>query len=125
MRWTNAGTELNNEIGRARTKLRGHRIDRCRHDAELRSFFSGMDETDRGPNRIDKVNRATVRNVNSEADSTLVRHDSVAVGETRVRGKRSVDDRDLFPVDLLRGDKWFFCEAMLGASLAMSAVQPG
>src|SRR6476646_9783881 len=83
-----------------------------------------MDETDRGPNRIDQVNRATVGNVNSQANSALIRNDSVAVGETLVRRKRRVNDGDLFPVDLLRGDKRFFSEAMLVTNLTMNFVQP-
>ena len=83
-----------------------------------------MDETDRGPNRIDQVNRATVGNVNAQANSALVRNGSVAVGETLVRGKRRVNDGDLFPVDLLRSDKRFFSQAMLVPNLAMNFVQP-
>src|SRR6476659_9477606 len=83
-----------------------------------------MNQTDRGPHGIDKINRATVGNVNSQANSALIRSNAVAVGETFVRSKRGVNDRDLFSVDLLRGDKRFFSEAMLVTNLTMNFVQP-
>ena len=53
MRRTNAGTELNDKIGRTRTKLNGHSFDPDWDDTKFGAFFSRMHETNHAPNRVD------------------------------------------------------------------------
>ena len=102
----NAGTELDDEIGRRRTKTLVHEFDRSRSDFELGAFLSRMHESDCRRFWIDDVNRAAVRNVNAEANAALICNDTIAAGKTFPRFNRSIHDRDLVAMNLLRGHKW-------------------
>jgi len=82
-----------------------------------------MDETDGGTNRIDNVNRAAIRYINSQTDSALVSNDAVAVCETLVRGERNVDDRNLVPVNLLSRDERHRGYPLFSADRSMNVVQ--
>jgi hypothetical protein len=119
----NAGTELNDEIGGARTKLRGHRSDRVRDNAELGALFAGMHETNRAANRINEKNRTAISNVNAEADAALTGNQSVAVLETFVSANCRIDQGDIFSMDLPRGHERQISEPVSAADFSMHCIQ--
>ena len=121
---TNAGTELNDEIGRTRTKLRRHRLDRVRHDTQLRAFLSRMNQPDGAPDRIGDVNGATISDVDPETNAALVRDDSIAVLETMIGHGCRPDGGNLFPVDLLRRHEGHPADPMTASDFPVNAVQP-
>src|SRR5437870_6582361 len=59
-------------------------LDRVHKDAELGAFASRMHQTDGRRFWIDNINRATVRNVNTQRDTAFIRHNAVAAGETSI-----------------------------------------
>lgn len=81
MRWANAGTELNDQIRRFRVEFRMHLRNRTRDNAELGSFFSGMNKADSRCFWIDNVNCAAIGDVNAERDSPLIGDQAVASRE--------------------------------------------
>ncbi len=102
MRRANAGTELHEQAGRIRSESRLHLRDRVGNDAELGSFASGMNETDRGRLWIDNVNRAAIGYVNAKRDAAPIRDETVAAGEILVAVNVGIDNRDFIAVNLLR-----------------------
>ena len=74
-----------------------------------------MDETDRGRDWIDKVNRAAIGHMNAERDSALIGNEAIATGEFFVERRYKIDppppsfgaagNRDLVAVDLFSGEQ--------------------
>ena len=83
-----------------------------------------MDETDGATTRINHENRATIRDVDSQADSALVGNDAVAVRETFVGRERDINDGNFVPVDLLGRDERHRGDPLPSANLSMDVVQP-
>src|SRR5258708_38973570 len=102
MRRTNAWTELDNQVGRVRTKIFPHLLNRFRGNRQLSSFFSGMDKAHRRRFWIDNVDRAAVGDVNSERDFALVCNQPVATREFPVALDRKIDNGDFVPANSLR-----------------------
>ena len=124
VRRANAGTELNNEIGRGRSKLSDHLVDRGRHYPKLGAFFARVDEANGAANRIDEINRAAIGDVNAETNATLICNQPVAVLETFVSANRRADKGDIFSMDLLRGKERQIGEPVFAADFPMHSVQP-
>ena len=123
MRRANARTQLHNQLGRIRTEMFAHLLNRFRRDFLLGSFFSGMNKPDRRRFGIDNVNRAAIGNVNAERDFFLVRNQSVATGEFFVARRPKIDHCDFVAVNLLRGQQRPIDYPNLAARFAMSGVE--
>jgi hypothetical protein len=124
VRRANAGAELNQEIGRARTKLSGHRVDRGRHHPKLGAFLARMDQANGVANGIDEINRAAIGDVNAETNATLTCNQSVAVLETFVSANRGIDKGDIFSMNLLRGNERQISDPVFAADFPVHSVQP-
>lgn len=64
-----------------------------------------MDQADTALNRIYQINRAAIRDVNSERDAALIRNQPIALGETLVGLHRRVDHRDTIAMHLPSGEE--------------------
>ena len=64
-----------------------------------------MNEPDGGCLRIDKINCATVSDINAERDPPLICNETIAPGEMFVRIDRSIDNCNLLPVYLLGSEQ--------------------
>ncbi len=124
MRRTNAGAELHDEVARSGSKFGVHPVNRVRDDAELCSLLPGMDQSDRASDRIDEVNGATIRHVDAETDTALVRHQTIASIETFVGSHRRVDHADAIIVNLLRRDEGHSCDAIESPHFSMNLIEP-
>ena len=102
----------------------GHRFDDARGDAKLRSFFSGVHQTDRIADRIDEVNSATIGDVNSETNAALISNQAVTAVETFVSRDRLIDNTDARTMHLLRSHEGRDAEPMFSPDFPMSSVQP-
>jgi hypothetical protein len=125
MRGPNAGAELNNEIGSARTEMLSHRLDSFRNDAKLGPLLPGMREADRTAHGIDKINGAAIAHVNPKANAALICDEAVAIFEAPVLLNCRIDNRDAISVDLLRGNERRGAKPMLRSDFPMNAVQSG
>jgi hypothetical protein len=83
-----------------------------------------VDQSDRATNRIHKINRAAIGDVDAEADASLIRHDSIAILEAIVSSRPRFNYADLFPVNLLRRHKRHRGETVFASDFPMNAVQP-
>ncbi len=124
VRRTNAGAELDHEVARSGSKFGVHPVNRVRDDAELCSLLPGMDQSDRASDRIDEVNGATIRHVDAETDTALVRHQTIASIETFVGSHRRVDHADAIIVNLLRRDEGHSCDAIESPHFSMNLIEP-
>ena len=119
----NARAEECHKVGGARTKPRHHRPDCIRDNAELGSLLPRMDKSDGALLRIDKVERATIRDVNTETDAGLIGHEAIAILETFVLRDRRIDRCDLTAMNLLSGDERHRCDTMFAPDLAMNPIE--
>jgi len=125
MRRPDAGTELDDQLGRARTKLCFHQTDGFRHDAEFRSFFSGMDQADRLPNGIDQINRAAIGDVNTQANAGLVCDQAVTAVNAFIIRDWFIENADAIPMNLLRRYERRPAQSGANPYLTMNRIQPG
>ena len=82
-----------------------------------------MREANHASNRIDEENRAAISDVNAEANAALVCNHSIAILEAFVFPDGRLDNSDLVPVDLLRGDEWHISKTTLAANFSVDTVQ--
>ena len=82
-----------------------------------------MHEPDRIARGIDKVNGATIGNINSEANTALVCDQAITTVETLVPRDRLIDNSDAVSMHLLRGDKRRAAEPVGSSDSSMNAVQ--
>jgi len=75
--------------------------------------------------RIDQKNRATIRDVDSEANGSLIGDQSITTVEALVRRHLAVDDADALSMHLLRGNERRAAEPMSPPDFPVNAVQPG
>jgi hypothetical protein len=83
-----------------------------------------MNEADGVPHRINQVDRATIGDVDAQADARLVRDQAIAAVEATAGIGRLVYNSDVIAVDLFRRDEWRTSESLLGADLPMHPVEP-
>ncbi len=84
-----------------------------------------MHQANDSPNPINQKSRTAIGNVNTEASAALIRDQSIAVLKTFVFADARIDDTDLFPVDLLRGNERHPSETMFTADFLVHAVERG
>ena len=82
-----------------------------------------MHESDRLLNRIDKIDRAAIRNVDAEANAALVRDQPITRIEAGIVRDRRIDDGDTVTVNLLSRDERRFANPELVPHLAMNAIE--
>lgn len=82
-----------------------------------------MHEADCAADRIDKINRATIRHINAEANAPLVCDQAVTTFEALVLRNRAIDNGDAIAVHLLRGKERCGAESMLRSDFPMNTVQ--
>lgn len=82
-----------------------------------------MNKAKRALDRIDQIDGRAIGHVNSESDSCLIRKQTVTSRVAFAAGRRLIDDRNLTPVDLFRGDERHLSHPERLAHLPMHAVQ--
>jgi hypothetical protein len=82
-----------------------------------------MHQANGAANRIDEENGTAIGNVDAQANAVLIGDQSIAVLEAFVSPGGRLDNSDLVPVDLLRGDEWHISETTLAANFPVDAVQ--
>src|SRR6266550_4673918 len=82
-----------------------------------------MNEPDGGRIWIDKINCATVSDMNAERDPALFCNETIAPGEMFVRLDWSIDNCNLVPVDLLSCEQRPITDADCVTNFAMSCVK--
>jgi hypothetical protein len=83
-----------------------------------------MDQADHRPDRVNKINRATIGDVNAKAYARPLRDQAIITFKAVVRGNHAIDNRDAISMDLLCGNKRRSSEPMMASNIAMNAVQP-
>ena len=84
-----------------------------------------MHQADLLGNRVDKIDRTAICDVDAEANVSLIRDEPVATGETFVILERSIDDSNLAAVNLLRSDKRRCGESACQSDFAMKTIESG
>ncbi len=82
-----------------------------------------MNEPDRGRIWIDKINCATVGDMNAERDPSLICDETIAPGEMFARLDRSIDNCNLVPVNLLSREQRPIADADCATNFAMSCIK--
>jgi hypothetical protein len=84
-----------------------------------------MHQANRMSHRIDQKNRATIRDVDSEANGSLIGDQSITTVETFVRCDLVIDYSDALTVHLLRGYERRATKSMSPPDFPVNVVQPG
>ena len=124
VRWPDAGTELHEKVFRLRPKTLAHQPDRFGGDAEIGALSAGMHQADRGPHRVDQVERTAISHVNPEADILLISDQPVAGVETLIACHGRIDDTDPTAMDLLRAGEGPRAQAEGAAHRAVHVIKP-
>ena len=124
VRRPNAGAELDNQIGSARTKVLRHRFNGIRDDTKLRPLLPRMHQANRIAHRIDQINRAAIGDVDAKANAALICDEAIATFKTFVPGDAGIDNSNSISVNLLCGSKRHGGEPMPAEDLPMNAIQP-
>jgi hypothetical protein len=82
-----------------------------------------MNEPNRGRLWIDKINCATVGDMNAERDPALICDETIARGEMFVRLDRPIDNCNLVTMNLLSREQRPIAHADCATNFAMSCVK--
>ncbi len=123
MRRSNARAQLHDQISWRRTKPRRHQVNRSPGNSQLTPLPARMHQTEDAADRINKVNRATIGHVDSEAHVGLIRNQTIAGGETLVGRGRTIDHCHLRAVHLLGGHEWHRPESVFRADVSMDRIE--
>jgi hypothetical protein len=123
MRRTDAGTQLNDEIGRLDPEFLPHQVDCTVHNSERGSFFSGMNQANYPGISVHQVNRAAISYVNPKADIALIRNQPIAIFETVIRGRDRFDSCDLVSMNLAHRNEFSITQAKNLPRLPMHLVE--
>lgn len=121
-----ARTELHDHVRGIGAETFHHLADRICHDTKFSAFASGMHKADSRCVRIYNVNCATVGDINTECDATLVADNAVAAREftTHRAAAIAVDYCYFITVNLFGGEQRPVAKSGRAANFAMCGIEP-
>src|SRR5437588_4224240 len=123
MRRTDAGTQLNDEIGRLDPEFLPHQVDCTTHNPEHGPFFSGMNQSNCPGISVHQVNRAAISHVNSKANTALIGNQPIAIFETVISDRDRIKTCDVVSMNLAHGDKFAIAQPNSVSCQPMNLVE--